>query len=81
MNEPFDFQHLNFSSRRHTFPVRLAILVGFFVATILFCVVIPPNIQFWLAIPVLMCLTWLATYGWRPGVNALINFLQNLLDH
>ena len=41
-------------------------------------VFLPHAIVFWIVLPSLVVLAWIASYGWRQSLSALIEALQHL---
>jgi hypothetical protein len=39
---------------------------------------IPPGGLFWGLLAAIVCLTWVASFGWRQAVSALVAFLHRL---
>lgn len=39
---------------------------------------LPQALTFWLLLPVILILTWLATYGWRVGLRIVRSWLDTL---
>jgi len=72
------YRGLRFDRQLSTVPRRL-IPVG--IALVLFTLlwlVIPPVALFWLLLLGLVVLVWMASYGWRQAVAALIALLRRL---
>jgi uncharacterized RDD family membrane protein YckC len=78
MENPSAFRGLHFSAQPSRRPVR-AIAVGAVAAlfTLLWWVV-PHSALYWLLLPAISVLGWMATYGWREANSHLIRFLQSL---
>ena len=80
MNNSDLFGNLNFRVRPRRVPVRLwAVAAAFLIFTLLWLIV-PQSGLYWLLLPVVLSLTWAASYGWRPAVAALIQLLHWLLN-
>ena len=78
MENPETYNSLRFERRRWNLPRRL-IFVS--IAIIVFTLLwkwLPQEILFWLLIPIMGVLTWMATYGWRQVLASLIVFLHRL---
>ena len=72
------FRGLNFAPRRRgTFRRPLAIIISLIVFTVMWRY-IPHDVLFWLMLPVIAVLVWLASYAWRTALNALISMLRRL---
>jgi uncharacterized RDD family membrane protein YckC len=79
MNRSSPFSNLDFSTRARAIAPRvLAVGAAFFLFTLLWLVV-PHGILYWLLLPVVLVLTWMASYGWRPAVFWLVEYLDSLL--
>jgi hypothetical protein len=77
MQNPNPFQNLRFVQPR-PLPTRL-IFVG---ATTLLCAglwwLIPPSVLFWLMLVGVAVFAWVASYGWRDAIHALLALLRRL---
>ena len=80
MNNPDLFGNLNFRLRTRRVPARLWTLGAAFVIFSLLWLIVPQSGLYWLLLPVVLSLTWAASYGWRPAVAALIQLLHWLLN-
>ena len=78
MNVTRDFQNLRFDRRNRRFPRRLIPIVLGITIFILLWNLVPSSTLFWLLMPLTAILTWIASYGWRPALTQLINFLHRL---
>lgn len=80
MNRQHVYQeHLKGLGRtRPALPYRLIAIV---VVGALFAVlwaVIPQVTLFWVLLPVILVITWLASFGWRTGLKTLGQFINRL---
>lgn len=67
--------NLRFERRRRPIPYRaIAIGVGLGIFTLLWRL-IPPRTLFWLLLILVAGLVWVASYGWRQALAALITLL------
>ncbi len=80
MNNSHPYFNLNFDLPRRRIPARLWAVGAAFVIFTLLWLIVPQNGLYWLLLPVILCLTWAASYGWRPAVAALIQLLHWLLE-
>jgi hypothetical protein len=58
---------------------RTVVVLG--IAGVVFSViwaVVPAGALYWLLLPIVLVLVWLASFGWREGVSALIATLRRL---
>ena len=70
--------NLRFERRPHLLPYRvIATGAGIGLFTLLW-VLIPPAALYWLVLPLLAVLVWMASYGWRQALAALIALLNKL---
>jgi len=72
------FRGLNFRVRPRRIPARVLIVGAAFLVFTLTWWVVPNGAFYWLFSPILLMLVWVASYGWRPAVARLIEFLQFL---
>ena len=80
MNNSHPFTNLHFDVRRHPISPRvMAIGVAFAIFTLLWLVV-PSGAQYWLLLPLILGLAWAASYGWRPALFVLVEYLHSLLE-
>jgi hypothetical protein len=80
MNNSNPFSNLNFAVRPRRIPARpVAVGAAFLTFTGLWLIV-PHSVLYWLLLPVVLGLTWAASYGWRPAVFALVEILTSLLQ-
>ena len=75
MNNSDLFGNLNFRARAGRVPGRLWAVAAAFVIFTLLWLIVPQSGLYWLLLPVILCLTWAASYGWRPAVAASIQLL------
>jgi hypothetical protein len=80
MNKSDLFGNLNFRARPRRVPARLWIIGAAFVIFTLLSLIVPQSGLYWLLLPVILCLTWAASYGWRPAVAASIQLLHWILE-
>jgi hypothetical protein len=80
MNQTDPFRNLNFEFRRSRPTPRLLTLGAAFIIFSLLWLIVPSGILYWLLLPVILGLTWAASYGWRPAVVTLVDFLNSLLQ-
>ena len=78
MNKSNAYHGLNFNLRRRRIPSRIITVAATMVIFTLIWWVIPHSTLFWLLLPILAGLSWMASYGWRQGISILVRFLQNL---
>lgn len=78
MNPVNDYHGLRFEQRARPLPRRL-ITVAVVVSTFsLLWWTVPPNTLFWLLLPIVALLAWMASYGWRQAIAALHAILHRL---
>lgn len=78
MNPVNEYNGLKFQQRARPLPRRL-ITVG--IAAVVFgglWWIVPPNTLFWLLLPLVMLLAWMASYGWKQAIVALHALLHRL---
>jgi len=78
MNQPKSYQGLQFE--RHT-PAAFRRLIPIGAALALFTLlwgVVPHSVLYWLLLVVVAALIWMASYGWRQAIAALIALLHRL---
>ncbi|MGA7193993.1 MAG: hypothetical protein WBW94_10200 [Anaerolineales bacterium] len=80
MNNTNPFSNLNFRVRPRKVSAQVIALGVAFVAFTLIWWIVPQGALYWLLLPVMLCLVWAASYGWRQAVSALIEFLHSLLE-
>jgi hypothetical protein len=81
MNETQSYRGLRFETRPRSAPRRLiaiGISIGIF---ILLWLVISPNVLFWILLPLIGCVVWVASYGWRRALAAIHDLLHQLEGH
>lgn len=78
MNKSNAYHGLDFNLRRRRISPRIIIVVVTIILFSLIWWIIPPNTLFWLLLPIIVGLSWMASYGWRQGISILVRFLQNL---
>ena len=64
-------------------PARLVAMVIGLVAFIVLWQLVPPNLLFWVLLPLVGTLLWVASYGWRQVlrvIRALVDWLERLED-
>ena len=72
------FQGMRFARGRSRFPRRL---IPVAVAAVVFTGIwwlLPSVVAFWLLLPIVIVLTWTASYHWRQAVAILITLLHRL---
>lgn len=80
MNNTNPFSNLNFRVRPQTIPAQwIAIGIAFVLFTILWNAV-PESALYWLLLPIILCLTWIASFAWRQAVKTLRDYLSSLLE-
>jgi hypothetical protein len=75
------FQGLQFDRQRRTnfrFQGRLIPVAAALAVVSLLWVILPHGAFFWVLLIVLAVLVWMASYGWRPALAALISWLEQL---
>lgn len=79
METPDRFEGLRFDRRLPgSLPRRLiTYAAGWGVFTLLWLLV-PAGVLYWLLLPLLAALLWVASYGWRQALAALIKALERL---
>jgi len=81
MHETGAYQNLRFDKQPRRLPHRLiAVCLIMFFFTI-FWRYVPHNALYWILLPILAILGWLATYSWRQALSSLILFLHRLEQH
>ena len=70
--------NLRFERRPPPLPYRvIAVAVGLGIFTLLW-VLIDHGTVYWLLLPILAALVWVASYGWRQALAVLITLLHRL---
>jgi hypothetical protein len=80
VNRINQFSNLNFKNRPRASPTQLLVVGAVFLIFNLLWFIVPQGVLYWLLMPVLLCLTWAASNGWRRTVATLIEFLHSLLE-
>ena len=80
MNNSNPFSNLNFDLHSRRIPTRLLVIGAAFILYTAIWLILPQTGLYWLLLPLVLCLTWAASYGWRSAVSALIEFLHSLLE-
>ena len=78
MEDPSSYRGLNFSDERRRVSRRL---IGVVVAGAVFTLawwILPHAALYWLLLPPVVILAWMASYGWREANAHLIRFLESL---
>jgi hypothetical protein len=78
MDNPNSYRGLNFSEQRHRVSRRV---VGVVVAGAGFTLawwIVPHAALYWLLLPIVGFLAWMASYGWHEANTHLIRFLESL---
>lgn len=78
MEDPSSYRGLNFNAQPGRRPAR-AVAVA--VVSVIFTVswwLIPHAALYWLLLPAVTLLGWMASFGWREANSHLIQFLQSL---
>jgi hypothetical protein len=78
MQIPNQYSHLNFE--RFALPGRLILVVISAIAFMIVWRVINHSLLFCLGLPTFAILVWFASYGWRPALLTIINFLGRLIN-
>jgi len=79
MNRSGPFSNLHFDVRPpRSSPRVLAVGTAFLFFTLLWLLV-PRGALYWLLLPLILGLTWAASYGWRPALFLLVRYLDSLL--
>lgn len=76
MNQADRFSNINFNRPR--VPSRF---IPVFIAGVIFILIwrlVNPNTVFWIGLMMTIILVWIASYGWRTALMALIDFLHFL---
>jgi len=77
MNNNNSYQGLNFDKGFRDFPKRILIQIGIPIVVIIAWLLLPTGAFFWLALLLVIVLTWVSSYGWQKALTALISFLQH----
>ena len=77
MNQNESFP-LNFDPRRQL-PWRAIFMAGILIGFRVIWLITPFQIMFWILIPFVGILGWLATYGWRAALRAVWFTISNIL--
>ena len=72
------YENLRFDRRIPVIPRSIIPLGITFVIFSGLWLLLPPAMLYWLLLPFMLVLVWLAGYGWRQGLADLIAFLQRL---
>ena len=78
MNSSSRYRSLSFDRRIPAIPPVLATLGVTGAVFTAAWLLLPPQALYWLLLPVMLGLVWLARFGWREGLGALIAFLHRL---
>ena len=73
-----DFSNLRFEQPRRTIPRRLLFLGATLALFNLLWFRVPRNTQYWILMPCLILLVWLASYGWRLALFAFHDLIHKL---
>ena len=79
MHETQSYQNIHFDRRLQRPVLKRTLTIG--LAIVLFTVlwrILPSGIQYWMLMPFIAILTWMASYGWRQALSSLIVFLRRL---
>jgi len=78
MKQTYDYQGLRFARPTHRTMNRLIVIGLILGLFMVLWAVVPVSTLYWLLLPGLAILAWMASYGWRPALAALRRFLQHL---
>ena len=72
------YRGLRFERRVSTVPGRLIALVLSLALFSVLWVLVPQSALYWLLLPLVAVLTWVASYGWRRALVALHDLLHRI---
>ena len=78
MNGSDEYQNLDFSNRTRRLPFRLIAISLILILFTLLWRYVPHNTLFWILLPTLGVMGWMATFSWRQALSKLILFLHRL---
>ena len=73
------FSHLHFDARPQALSSRVLVLGAAFLVLTVLWLIVPAVSLYWLLLPLILGLTWAASYGWRPALFVLVRYLDSLL--
>ena len=73
-----DFSNLNFNRPQRFLPGRAIWMGCLLIGVVLAWAILPPGGFFWLALILITCLGWAASYGWRASLRDLVAFLNRM---
>ena len=73
-----EYENLNFEPPLGNIPPRMMWIIATLGLFSLAWWLVPHNALYWLALPIIAGLAWLASFGWRPGLQALLRFIHQL---
>ena len=79
MNKVPTYQNIRFDRRipRPFLKRALIVCLAIIISTVLWRS-LPIGTQYWMWMPLVAILTWVASYGWRQALSSLIVFLRRL---
>lgn len=78
MDKTDAFRGLHFDLRPRRISRRVSTVVAVGAIFTLMWWIVPHAALYWLLLPPVAILTWMASYGWREAIAILIRFLQSL---
>lgn len=72
------FSGLRFERRRPRLPRRPVAICGGLCLFTLLWIIVPTRALYWLLLPLLAALVWMASYGWRSALSTLLELLHRL---
>ena len=78
MENPNAYRGLHFDVAPRRVPRRLVIVIVIAALFTILWWIVPQLALYWLLLPPIAILTWVASYGWREAISGLIRFLQSL---
>ena len=78
MNNSNAYKGLNFRSKRRSISPRIVTVAATLIIFSLIWWFVPHTTLFWILLPVIAALSWMASYGWRKGISILVKFFQIL---
>jgi hypothetical protein len=73
-----DFSNLKFDRRTRTIPRRWVFMIATFILFNLLWRWSTSTARYWIFLPVVMVLAWVASYGWRQALGVIHDLLHKL---
>lgn len=72
------YQGLRFEQAARAVPRRLVLTGGVLIGFTLLWWIIPSSVLYWLLVPLIGLLAWMASYGWRQALAVLRDLLDRI---